>query len=198
MPRLGRMTTFTRSLARLAAIAALAALPFAYASAIDPNQTEQVLTPSAKAAAQAEKATASADAKRDISGPALVAIAAIIILGGYFFIRRARTGLGGRLAQTSKGAIEICRTRALGGKQYLVVVQVEGKRMLLGVGPSFITKLTELEAEDFSIPFERKEKPTTPRPEDAESPTYPFNNLITRINESLSRKDDKGIGPDKK
>jgi flagellar biogenesis protein FliO len=193
------MTIFPRFLVRLAAVIALAALPCAYASAIDPTQSAQVITPSAKATAQAEKAAAAAgDSKSELRGPALLAVAAIIILGGYFLIKRAKNGLGGRLSQTAKGAIDVCRTRSLGGKQYLVVVQVEGKRMLLGVGPTFMTKLSDLEAEDFSIPFERKEKPAQVRPENTETPTYPFNNLITRINESLSRKDDKGSGSDKK
>lgn len=197
MPKLGGMTIFPRYLTRVTAVIALIAFPCVHALAIDPAQTEQVLTPSARATAQAEKATAEADKKSELHGPALLAIAAIIVLGGYFLIKRAKGSLGGRLAQTSKGAIDICRTRTLGGKQYLVVVQVEGRRMLLGVGPSFITKLTDLEPEDFSIPFERKEKPTTPKPENAETPTYPFNNLITRINESLSHKDEHG-GSDKK
>jgi flagellar biogenesis protein FliO len=197
MPKFGRMTICPRFLKLAAAVIALVALPCMHASAIDPAQAGQVITPSAKATAQAEKATQTADAKNELRGPALLAIAAIIVLGGYFLIKRAKNNLGGRLAQTSKGAIEVCRTRTLGGKQYLVVVQVEGKRMLLGVGPSFITKLADLEPEDFSIPFERKDKPAAPKSEDAEAPNYPFNNLITRINESLSRKDDKG-GSDKK
>lgn len=196
MPKLGGMTFIPRYFARLAALVVLVALPCTQAAAIDPGKTEEVITPSANAAAQAEKA-ASPDAQYKVSGPALIAIAAIILLGGYILIRRAKGNLSSRLSQTAKGAIEICRTRSLGGKQYLVVIQVEGKRMLLGVGPSFITKLTELEPEDFTIPFERKEKPATVKPEEAETPTYPFNNLITRINESLSRKDD-GNGPDKK
>lgn len=186
------MTIIPRFFARLAAVIALVALPYFPLSAIDPTQTGQVITPSAKAAEQAERASAQADSKPDLNLTALIAVTAVILLGGYFFIRRMKGNIGGRLSQTAKGAIEICRTRSIGGKQHLVVVQVEGKRMLLGVGPSFITKLTDLEPEDFSIPFERKGKPASPAPTAPEPQTYPFNNLINRINDSLSRKDDKG------
>ena len=191
------MTIFPRFFARLAAVIVLAALPCLQLSAIDPTQPGQILTPSARAVEQAEKASAKAEAKPGVSATALIAVAAVIVLGGYFLIRRMKGSIGSRLTQTSKGAIDICRTRTLGGKQYLVVVQVEGRRMLLGVGPSFITKLTDLEPEDFSIPFERKEKPATPKPGEPEAQSYPFNNLINRINDSLSRKDDKG-GPERK
>lgn len=198
MPKLCGMTFIPRFLVRTAACLALAFLPCLDASAIDPNKPEQIIMPSAKATAQAEKAAKAADDKPEVNGVALVAVAAVILIGGYFLIKRFRSNLGGRLSQTAKGAIEICRTRTLGGKQYLVVVQVEGKRMLLGVGPSFITKLSDLEPEDFSMPFERKEKPAEVKPDTAEPPSYPFNNLITRINDSLSRKDDKNGGAGKK
>jgi flagellar biogenesis protein FliO len=196
MPKLGGMTFIPRYFARLAALAVLVVMPCTQAAAVDPAETGKIISPSPSAAAQAEKAAAP-DSQYKLSGPALLAISAVILLGGYILIRRAKGNLSSRLTQTAKGAIEICRTRSLGGKQYLVVVQVEGKRMLLGVGPSFITKLTDLEPEDFTIPFERKGKPATAKPEEPETPTYPFNNLITRINESLSRKDD-GNGPETK
>ena len=160
--------------------------------AVDPN-ADEVITPSAQTAKAAAE-NASGKAASGLQGPAMLIVAAIIILGAYVFIRRMRNNLGGRLSQSAKGAIDICRVRSLGGKQqFLAVVQVEGKRMLIGIGPGFMTKLSDLEPEDFSIPFERKEPPAGPKkPDITETPTYPFNNLITRINDSISRKDEDG------
>ncbi|MBN1403027.1 MAG: flagellar biosynthetic protein FliO [Opitutales bacterium] len=136
-----------------------------------------------------------------LRGPALLAITAVVALGGYFYMRKLRHGLSGNLAQRSSGAIEICRMRPLGKGQHLAVVQVEGKRLLLGIGPGFITNLTELEPEDFSIPFERKSAPTTPKVEptgESEDKSLPFNNLITRINESLNRQEHDRDDPSKR
>ncbi len=136
-----------------------------------------------------------------LRGPALLAITAVVALGGYFYMRKLRHGLSGNLAQRSSGAIEICRMRPLGKGQHLAVVQVEGKRLLLGIGPGFITNLTELEPEDFSIPFERKSAPTTPKVEpigENEDKSLPFNNLITRINESLNRQEHDRDDPSKR
>jgi flagellar biogenesis protein FliO len=167
----------------LALVVALLACPWA-ASAID-NDPDVVITPREGAGVNAEGAKG-IDGPA-VSGPAMLAVTAVMAVGAYFLFRRFRTSLGNRLSQRSAGAIEISRTRNLGNRQYLVVVQVEGKRLLLGVGPGFINNLADLEPEDYSIPYERK-----PQPEAAPAPKEPlaFNNLISRINESLSRKDD--------
>lgn len=150
---------------------------------------------------EASEQTQVAKPEPALRGPALLAITAVVALGGYFYMRKLRHGLSGNLAQRSSGAIEICRMRPLGKGQHLAVVQVEGKRLLLGIGPGFITNLTELEPEDFSIPFERKSAPTTPKVEptgESEDKSLPFNNLITRINESLNRQEHDRDDPSKR
>ncbi|HNX04859.1 MAG TPA: flagellar biosynthetic protein FliO [Opitutales bacterium] len=178
---------------RIALAAVLMAIPSARLLAADaPLSDDTVLTPSASAAKAGKDSAAGKAGSGALTGPALLVVTAIVALGAFVFIRRTKNSLSGRLGQSAKGAIEICRVRSLGGKQqYLAVVQVEGKRMLLGIGPGFMTKLSDLENEDYSIPFERKTPPVKPAPEPTEAPTYPFTNLITRINDSLSRDDDK-------
>lgn len=186
-----RLSHFSRVFAAVLVLA-LCAGPL---RAIDkPLSNDTVITPSASAAKAGADASAG-KAQGGMTGPALLCVTAIIALGAYWMLRRAKNNLSGKLGQSAKGAIDICRVRSLGGKQqYLAVVQVEGKRLLLGIGPGFMTKLADLEAEDFSMPFERKIPPVTPTPEPQEAPTYPFSNLITRINESISRKDDGRTG----
>lgn len=177
------------------------AVPASPEQVVEPvAQDNTVITPDQGARNAVDAAEADGKAPGyTLSGPALLFITAIVAIGAWLMLRKIKNSLGSRLTQTARGAIEICRTRSLGGKQHLVVVQVEGKRLLLGVGPGFITNLTELEPEDYSIPFERKEKPVTPEPaapRNANEPT-PFSNLINRINDSLgtSGRDDNKPGP---
>lgn len=176
---------------RASLAAVVLALPLcAFAADKTPLSDDTIITPSASAAKAGAESAAGRAGDGAMTGPALLVVAAIIALGAFFFIRRAKNNLSGRLGQSARGAIEICRVRSLGGKQqYLAVVQVEGKRMLLGIGPGFMTKLSDLEPEDYSIPFERKTPPVTPKPAPEEPSATPFSNLMTRINDSLSRKD---------
>jgi flagellar biogenesis protein FliO len=165
-------------------LAALAAFPFA-ASAID-TDPGTVITPREGAGAAAAEPSGAIEGP-SVSGPAMLALSAVMAAGAYFLFRRMRGSLGNRLSQRSAGAIEISRTRSLGNRQYLVVVQVEGKRMLLGVGPGFINNLAELAPEDYSMPYERKSGPTEV-PEVKEP--IAFGSLMERINKSVSGKDD--------
>lgn len=159
--------------------------------AIDPT-SDQIIMPATQHV-QAKPGDTSARPMDGVQKTAVIFVLLLIGAGAIFFFARSRRRLGARLSQSARGAIDICRVRTLGGKEYLAVVQVEGKRLLLGIGPTFMTKLCELEPEDFSIPYERKDdnggtKPT--KPAETETPSsFPFTNLITRINESLSRKD---------
>jgi len=156
--------------------------------AIDPT-TNDVIQPSAKAA-QIGRDSADGKAPDGTTAPLILAVVAVVVLGVFFYVRSSRNRLG-KLSQNSQGAIEICRTRSLGGKQYLVVVQVEGRRMLLGVGPTFMTHLCDLESEEFTIPFERKGQQVNQpleNPPQPEKSTPSFQNLITRINDSLTHK----------
>jgi flagellar biogenesis protein FliO len=176
-----------------AAVVMTGALFASSAFAIDPTSND-VITPSAKAA-QIGKDSASGKASDGMMAPMIFAVVAVVVLGAYFFVRYSRNRLG-KFSQNSQGAIEICRTRSLGSKQFLVVVQVEGRRMLIGVGPTFMTHLCDLESEEFSIPFERKGQQVNQpleNPPQPEKSNPSFQNLITRINDSLSHK-----GPENK
>ncbi len=167
--------------------------------AVDPDQILDPATSEAEAR-DAESATGTSG-DGGIRGTALLLVTALLAVGGIVVLRQMR-GMGGRLSQRSGAAIEICRMRSLGGRQHLVVVQVEGKRMLLGVGPGFITNLCELEPEDYSLPYERKGRnaplPVQQTPEPVSDNTEPFSNLISRINESLNRPDGGHEGPAKR
>jgi len=177
-----------------AAVAIVSSAIFApQALAVDPASND-VIAPS-PAASQIGKDSASGKASDGMVAPVVFAVVAVVVLGCFLYVRRSRNKLG-RLSQNSQGAIEICRTRSLGSKQFLVVVQVEGRRMLIGVGPTFMTHLCNLESEEFSIPFERKGQQVNqplenpPKPEKSQNPS--FQNLITRINDSLSHKNPEG------
>ncbi|MDD5350863.1 MAG: flagellar biosynthetic protein FliO [Chthoniobacteraceae bacterium] len=65
-----------------------------------------------------------------------------ILAAGLFFMRN---GLGG-LAQKNKGVrkLSINETRMLGNRQFLVVAEYEGKKMLIGVCPGRIDYLCKL------------------------------------------------------
>lgn len=52
----------------------------------------------------------------------------------------------------SAGHLQIVETRMLGNRQFLVVVDHAGQRMLLGVGPGFITNLGPLEGPPDTFP----------------------------------------------
>jgi len=196
MRKLFRGTTW---LTCAALLAALLLGPVAASAATDPAP-DQIIAPQQNSSATATDSAAQAPAT--LRGPILLTVTAVVAIFALIIMRRARKGgLGQRLSQSATGAIEICRTRSIGGKQYLVVVQVEGKRMLLGVGPGFITNLSELEAENYSIPYERKGSLPKPAPKETENPdekSFPFNNLISRINESLSHHDTDEDGPKKR
>ena len=188
-----RNIQFPGWLRKIAVVAVILALFSVTTFAVDPTSSD-VLTPSPKTA-QIGKDSASGNAPGGMAVPLICAFAAIAALGAYFYVKRSRNRLG-KLSQNSQGAIEICRTRSLGSKQFLVVVQVEGRRMLIGVGPTFMTHLCDLESEEFSIPFERKGQQVNQPLENPPQPekSHPsFQNLITRINDSLSHK-----GPDSK
>ncbi|MFA5257881.1 MAG: flagellar biosynthetic protein FliO, partial [Opitutales bacterium] len=166
------MRNLIRRAARLARTALIAALflgPIAATAVTDP-EPEQIITPRQNAAT-ATTDDAAAQTPAALRGPTLLAVTAVVATIAFLIMRRLKKGgLGNRLSQSATGAIEICRTRSLGSKQYLVVVQVEGKRMLLGVGPGFITNLSELEAENYSIPYERKGSLPKPAPKETENP----------------------------
>ena len=83
-----------------------------------------------------------------------------ILAGGQFFLRNSV----GFLQQKKKGArkLEISETRMLGNRQFLVVAQYEGKKMLIGVCPGRIDYLCELgegDLEEDPFPEITPEKP---------------------------------------
>jgi len=65
-----------------------------------------------------------------------------LLAGGLYFFRNGF----GFLAQKNKVArkLEISETRMLGNRQFLVVAQYEGKKMLIGVCPGRIDYLCNL------------------------------------------------------
>lgn len=75
-----------------------------------------------------------------------VLLAYLGLMGGgvYFVINRMKRGRIGGLGNRNRGGIALRGSHMLGNRQFLVVAEVEGKRMLLGVGPGFISHLSDL------------------------------------------------------
>ena len=76
----------------------------------------------------------------------------IVLAGGGLYLMK--NGLPLRTALTgSQRKLEIAEMRALGNRQFLLVVEYEHQRMLLGVTPGQIDYLCPLEARDTSSKF---------------------------------------------
>ncbi len=165
----------------------LLALALPLHAALDPDH---VVQPSLEAAERAvERAQASDPAMP--SGATFVAVYAVLIVGGGLALWRFLRRSGPRLSSSSERGIELCRTRPLGNRQYLVVAQVEGHRMLLGVGPGFITHLKDFEADDDARPQAPASPPAVEGihelPSGGKNPGTQFNALLARINERIAR-----------
>ncbi len=73
------------------------------------------------------------------------------ILGGLgyaalYFVRQSKSGGIKMRLKGNKGGLVLKETHTLGNKQFLVVVEYEGQKFLLGVGPGMINKLCDLGA----------------------------------------------------
>jgi flagellar biogenesis protein FliO len=77
---------------------------------------------------------------------AIVALAAVAVALGAFVwvLRRGTFALGGR--RRTSGAPSVETAIPLGDRRSLVIVSVEGRRLLLGLSPVQVALLTELEA----------------------------------------------------
>lgn len=66
------------------------------------------------------------------------------VLGAFFvyYFKRGKFSIGGA-GKSNK--LKIAETRALGGKQFLVVVEYEDHKILVGVGPGMMQKICDLE-----------------------------------------------------
>jgi flagellar biosynthetic protein FliO len=72
----------------------------------------------------------------------LVALAVVLaLLGGLAWLLRR-----GVLARRNTGALGIESAIALGERRSLMVVTVEGRRLLLGLAPNYVSLVTELHA----------------------------------------------------
>ena len=82
----------------------------------------------------------------------------VLVLGGAAVAFMARGGFFSGLRPGGKGVrkLQIEETRMVGARQYLVVAEYEGRRMLLGVSPGRIDYLSALEL-DSSTPSEFSE-----------------------------------------
>jgi len=65
--------------------------------------------------------------------------------GAYLFVQyKRKPNVASRASGRSVEGLRVMETRMLGNKQFLVVVDYSGQRMLLGVGPGLIRHLCEL------------------------------------------------------
>jgi len=87
-------------------------------------------------------------------GNMLVTLAALALAAGgvWVFVQRRQAG---PLSARGQRKLQIEETRPLGGRQYLVVANYDGKKFLLGVTPGQINLLTPL-ADENTSPEEKK------------------------------------------
>ncbi|HYC72662.1 MAG TPA: flagellar biosynthetic protein FliO, partial [Opitutaceae bacterium] len=73
----------------------------------------------------------------------LLVAAAAAGVGAWYLLRRRNQAVPG-----AERKLVIAETRSLGNRQYLVVADYEGRKLLLGVCPGRIDLLTKLEDEE--------------------------------------------------
>ena len=105
-----------------------------------PASTDQIIyprnSPDRPSALPAEKSSAMSNMLITLAALALAAA------GAWVLIQRRQSGL---LAARGQRRLQIEETRPLGGRQYLVVANYDGKKFLLGVTPGRINLLTPLD-----------------------------------------------------
>lgn len=84
-------------------------------------------------------------------GNMLTMLAALALAAGgvWVFVQRRQAG---PLAARGQRKLQIEETRPLGGRQYLVVANYDGKKFLLGITPGQISLLTPLDGEHMTNP----------------------------------------------
>ena len=85
----------------------------------------------------------------DASGSILRSILSIVVVIGLigvlaWLLRRGSLGVLGLTPGRARGPVAVEATVQLGDRRSLMVVSVEGRRMLLGLTPSQVSLLTEL------------------------------------------------------
>ena len=73
----------------------------------------------------------------------LIAVGLVVL---QFFKNKGQWKIG----KNKEARLEICETRVLGNKQFLVVVKYNQQKLLLGVGPGLIKKICTLESTEKS------------------------------------------------
>lgn len=123
----------------------LAALAAAQAVAQSSNDGNEVFFPRATAEAPAEDALLPEDPGSTASTFVMFAGYGVVLValgvGIYFVLRR---GGWRRVMNRSEGRLQVRETRMLGNRQFLMVVEYETSRLLVGVSPGRIELLTPL------------------------------------------------------
>lgn len=82
----------------------------------------------------------------------IVAFLFLLSLGAYMFVRYLKGSslkvLGLGLSKTRHTQLQVKETRMLGHKQFLLVVEYEGQKMLLGTSPNGIQYLCKLDSQE--------------------------------------------------
>lgn len=139
------MTTLRRVLGIIAVVAS--AWP-AQAFAADPPAASRPAPSSTPAPALYERATPPSPIASPTDGIGRVAIyfiALIAVVGGGLYVLKNGLPLRGRIAGGDR-KLQILETRMLGNRQFLVVVEYDDSKLLLGVTPGKIDYLCPLES----------------------------------------------------
>jgi flagellar protein FliO/FliZ len=113
------------------------------------------------ALAQAAPAWPESEGFSVVRGVLALAVVVVALAAFVWVLRRGAFGLGGGKRRPGAPAIE--SAIPLGDRRSLVIVSVEGRRLLLGLSPAQVALLTELEAapRSFGDALERSVKTST-------------------------------------
>ena len=106
-------------------------------SEVDARKNETIIYPR-NAAERPSESLKSSDSGRSLF---VVGVLLVAAAGTLFYLQRRKAG--SPLAVAGR-KLQIEETRPLGNRQYLIVANYDGKKMLLGVTPGHIQMLTEL------------------------------------------------------
>ncbi len=132
-------------------------------SSVTAIEESQIISPGAAEAVEAEveEPMSGIFSGERSSSAALSLLGYAVILGGlcvaawYFFKR----GLIRKPFAKGEGKLKVAETRMLGNRQFIMVVEYEDQKILLGVGPGKIDYLTNLQAYRGDFP---QIEPTSP------------------------------------
>lgn len=93
----------------------------------------------------------------ELVGKVIIYLILLIVIG-YAILQLSKKGRLFNKISKEGGKLQILETRMLGHKQFLMVVDYDGEKVLLGVGPGMISNLCRLGVQDRGGVSEKKDE----------------------------------------